>query len=129
MITRDQFIMSYNAIEHHYASRKKVEGAAEEAGLADFCLGSSPVANALEQTLGAWCRVREDENGPWPADSCGEDDLSLALHWADIGTITDGKTGEPIRDFPTTAEGIWEMWERERTGPFRPARPVLTVVK
>lgn len=122
MITRGQFVRAFNALKADQARRDAVEQSAIQHGMESFCLGSSPVANELEDLLAELCRDREDENGPWPADSCGEGDISLALHWTTIGSITDGVTGEVIRDFPTTAEGVWEMWERERTGPFRPMR-------
>ena len=122
MITRDQFIRAFNALKSAQEGRTAVEKAAADAGIEYFDLGANPVANELEDLLAELCRDREDENGPWPADSCGEGDISLALHWTGVGSILDGVTGEHIRDFPTTAEGVWEMWERERTGPFRPAR-------
>ena len=64
------------------------------------------------------CRAREDENGPWPADSPGEDDISLALHWDVLGHVIDQR-GNAI-DFPKTPEAVWAMWEETKTGPFRP---------
>ena len=122
MITREQFIRGFNALKADEARRVAVELAAVQAGMEGFDLGVNQLAHELETLLAELCRAREDDDGPWPEDSCGEDDISLALHWTGIGSITDGVTGEVIRDFPTTAEGVWEMWERERTGPFRPMR-------
>lgn len=122
MIRREQFVRAFNALKADQDRRDAVEEAAIQHGMDGFCLGSSPVATELENLLTEICRDREDDNGPWPEDSCGEGDISLALHWSSLGSIFDGVTGERIRDFPTTAEGVWEMWEREQTGPFRPAR-------
>lgn len=126
-ITRDQFIRGFNALKDAEAARNAVEGAASQHGFEGFDLGASPLANELERQLVERCRAREDEHGPWPDDSCGEDDISLALHFADIGSITDAD-GRRIRDFPTTAEGVWAMWERERTGPFRAVKPTDNII-
>lgn len=76
MITRSQFIRAFNALKADQARRDAVEEAAIQHGMESFCLGSSPVANALEDLLTEVCRDREDANGPWPADSCGEGDIS-----------------------------------------------------
>ena len=121
-ITRDQFIRAFGVLKADQARRDAIEEAALQHGMESFCIGSNPVAHELEDLLIELCRDKEDENGPWPADSCGESDISLALHWSSFGSVRDGVTGEHIRDFPTTAEGVWEMWEREQTGPFRPVR-------
>lgn len=120
MITREQFIRGFNALKADIARRDAIETVAERLGLESFCLGSSPVANELERQLVERCRAREDENGPWPEDSYGEDDISLALHHETLGGVVD-EHGNRIA-FPTTPEGVWEMWEREKAGPFRPAR-------
>ena len=122
MISRDQFIRGFNALKTDQARRHAIEQAAIQNGVEDFCLGSNPVAMELEDLLTELCRDREDADRPWPADSCGEGDISLALHWSSFGSVRDGVTGEHIRDFPTSAEEVWEMWEREQTGPFRPAQ-------
>ena len=119
-ITRDQFIRGFNVLRDHYAGRRAVEDAAMNAGFQDFCMGSSPAAHELEQQLVEQCRAREDENGPWPEDCPGEDEISLALHWADWPIRT--PSGGTLPAHPTTAEAIWDRWEQDQTGPFRPRR-------
>lgn len=119
-ITREQFIRGFNALKDAQAARDATEQAAINAGFEGFDLGCNPLAKELERLLGELCRVREDDAGPWPADSCGEDDLSLCLHWSPYHSITDDQ-GNTI-DFPTTPEDLWSMWERDRAGPFRPVR-------
>ncbi|CAM2823202.1 hypothetical protein [Brevundimonas diminuta] len=119
-ITREQFIRCFNALKAAQAARDATEQAAVNAGFEGFDLGCNPLAHELECLLGELCRVREDDDGPWPSDSPGEDDLSLALHWVGFGRVTDEHDNEV--DFPRTAEALWEMWEREKAGPFRPVR-------
>lgn len=119
-ITREQFIRGFNALKDARAARDATEQAAMNAGFEGFDLGCNPLANELELLLGELCRVREDDAGPWPPDAIGEDDLSLCLHWSPYHSVTDDQ-GNKI-DFPTTAEDLWSMWEREKTGPFRPVR-------
>jgi hypothetical protein len=117
-ITREQFIRGFNALKADIARRGAIEDLACRLGLDGFDLGSSPVATELERQLVERCRAREDENGPWPEDSYGEDDISLALHWESLGGVVDQEGNRMA--FPTTPEGVWEMWEREKAGPFRP---------
>lgn len=119
-ITREQFIRGFDALRANQAARETTERAAIEAGLEGFDLGYNPLSNELERLLGELCRVREDDDGPWPSDSCGEDDLSLALHWSGHTRIDD-EHGNAI-DFPNTAEALWAKWEAEMSGPFRPVR-------
>lgn len=117
-ITRDQFIRGFNALKADIVRRDAIEVVALRLGLEGFNMGVNPAATELERQLVERCRAREDENGPWPADSPGEDDISLALHWEVLGHVIDDR-GNAI-DFPKTPEAVWAMWEATKTGPFRP---------
>ena len=118
MISKEQFIRGFNALKANSHLRRAVGDAARDAGLQDFDLGCNPLEHELQTLLGELCRVREDDDGPWPTSSWGNDDLELALHYAEMGNIRD-ENGNKM-DFPSTAEGLWRFWEHTGTGPFRP---------
>lgn len=117
-ITREQFIRGFYALKDAQVGRNTVEEAARDAGFEYFDMGCNPLAAELERQLVERCRAREDDNGPWPDDCDGEDDISIGLHWGDgFGSITDSEGNQlPIL---TTPEDIWAMWEETKTGPFR----------
>lgn len=116
-ITREQFIRGFNALKAEIERRSLIEQTAIDAGLQDFNMGSSPVANELEQQLVERCRDRWDDSGPWPEDSYGEGEISLALHYADTPIYDEDHVRQPNL---STAEEVWAQWEATQTGPFRP---------
>lgn len=115
-ITFEQFERGFDALKASYARRCAVEQAAIDGGHQDFNLGFNPVEAELEEQLVERCGDKRDDNGPWPADSYGEGDISLAIHFGDTRILDED--GAPILNL-TTAKEVWAMWERTKTGPFR----------
>ena len=119
-ISREQFIRSFDALKASQERRDRINAAMNDDSQSFPCdIGTDPAVWELQQLLEAWTRDRWDDNGPWPEDACGEGDISLGLSPIPMG-IHDHLGNElPHR---TTAEDIWAMWERTKTGPFREMR-------
>lgn len=125
-ITRDQFIRGFNALKATQDRRNRLNEILNEGGDGHADIGVDPGVRELERQLEERCRDRWDDDGPWPDDCCGEGDISIGLSPIPM-TISDEH--DNILPHLTTAEDIWDMWETTRTGPFRPIRPTLTVIK
>lgn len=110
MITRDQFIRGFSAIEQHYASRSEIEDAMARAGWQDASMGTDPIAAELRHQLEERCNDTDD-------DPLVGTYISYALH--EKGRCTD-KSGL-VSLVLDSAEALWTWWERTGTGPFVPA--------
>lgn len=116
-ITFDQFKRGFDGIKESYARRQRINAAMNDDSQDFTCdVGTDPAVHVLQELLEAWTRDKCDDRGPWPADSWGEGDISLGLSSMPM-TIRD-ENGSELPHL-TTAEDIWAMWERTKTGPFR----------
>ena len=116
-ISRDQFIQSFNALKASQARRDRINAAMNDDSQSFTCdIGTDPAVWEFQRMLEAWTRDRWDDSGPWPEDACGEGDISLGLSPLPMGIRDEHGNHLPHL---TTAEEIWAMWERTKTGPFR----------
>ena len=107
MITRDQFIRGFRAIEAHYAGRASIEKAMEGAGWDDCRFGYDPVVLELEHQL---------------AERCGDDVKALGGSMISYALNERHECSDPASGLTLkvdSAEAVWTWWEATKTGPFQ----------
>lgn len=116
IITREQFVRGFNALKAAQDRRQRLNAILAEGNDGHQDVGLDPATRELERQLEERCRDCEGDDGPWPSDCGAEGDISIGLSTIPM-SISD-QHGNRL-DHLTTAEEIWTMWERTKTGPFR----------